>query len=96
MSQFHIMSQFENLTIQSETANVNESGRVVIPASYRRVLGLNRGGQVIFIVRGDEVQITTRRQMLERARQRIRKYVKPGTSLAEELIAERRKAATRE
>lgn len=90
------MSQFENLTIQSETANVNESGRVVIPASYRRVLGLNRGGQVIFIVRGDEVQITTRRQMLERARQRIRKYVKPGTSLAEELIAERRKAATRE
>jgi antitoxin PrlF len=90
------MSQLEDLTIQSETANVNESGRVVIPASYRKMLGLNGGGRVIFIVRGDEVRITTRRQMIEQARRRIRKYVKPGTSLSEELIAERREAAKRE
>ena len=90
------MSQLEDLTIQSETANVNESGRVVIPASYRKMLGLNGGGRVIFIVKGDEVRITTRRQMLEQARRRIRKYAKPGTSLSEELIAERREAAKRE
>ena len=90
------MSQLEDLTIQSEPANVNESGRVVIPASYRKMLGLNGGGRVIFILRGDEVRITTRRQMIEQARRRIRKYVKPGTSLSEELIAERREAAKRE
>jgi AbrB family looped-hinge helix DNA binding protein len=90
------MSHTDNLTIQNETANVNENGRVVIPASYRKVLGLNGGGQVIFSVKDDEVRIMTKRQMLERARRRIRKYVKPGTSLADELIAERREAATRE
>lgn len=84
------------MTDNFETANVNENGRVVIPAAYRKMLGLNGGGQVVFLVEGDEVRITTRKRLLERARQRIRKYVKTGVSLADELIAERREAAKRE
>jgi AbrB family looped-hinge helix DNA binding protein len=84
------------MTDNFETANVNENGRVVIPAAYRKMLGLNGGGQVVFLVENDEVRITTRKRLLERARQRIRKYVKPGVSLADELIAERREAAKRE
>jgi AbrB family looped-hinge helix DNA binding protein len=84
------------MTDNFETANVNENGRVVIPAAYRKMLGLNGGGQVVFLVEDDEVLITTRKRLLERARQRIRKYVKPGVSLADELIAERREAAKRE
>jgi len=84
------------MTDNFETANVNENGRVVIPVAYRKMLGLNGGGQVVFLVEDDEVRITTRKRLLERARQRIRKYVKPGVSLADELIAERREAAKRE
>jgi hypothetical protein len=33
---------------------------------------------------------------IERAQRRVRKYVKPGVSLADELIAERREATKRE
>jgi AbrB family looped-hinge helix DNA binding protein len=75
---------------------VNENGRVVIPASYRKMLGIKAGDEVILRMEDDELRITTMRRRIERAQRRIRKYVKPGVSLADELIAERREAAKRE
>jgi AbrB family looped-hinge helix DNA binding protein len=75
---------------------INENGRVVIPASYRKALGIKAGDEVILRMEDDELRITTMNRRLERARRRIRKYVKPGVSLADELIAERREAAKRE
>ena len=75
---------------------VNENGRVVIPASYRRALGIKAGDEVILRMEDDELRFTTMKRRLERARRRIRQYVKPGVSLADELIAERREAAKRE
>jgi AbrB family looped-hinge helix DNA binding protein len=75
---------------------MNENGRVVIPASYRKALGIKPGDEVILRMEDDELRITTLKRKLERARSRIRKYVKPGVSLADELIAERREAAKRE
>ncbi len=77
-------------------ARVNENGRVVIPASYRKALGIKAGDEVILRMEDDELRITTMKRRLERARRRIRRYVKPGVSLADELIAERREAAKRE
>ena len=75
---------------------VNQNGRVVIPASYRKALGIKAGDEVILRMEDDELRITTMKQRLERARQRVRQYVKPGVALADELIAERREAAKRE
>ena len=75
---------------------VNENGRVVIPASYRKALGIKAGDEVILRMEDDELRITTMKRRLERARRRIRQYVKPGVSLADELIAERREAAKHE
>ncbi|MGA9528186.1 MAG: AbrB/MazE/SpoVT family DNA-binding domain-containing protein [Terriglobales bacterium] len=75
---------------------VNQNGRVVIPASYRKALGIKAGDEVILRMEDDELRITTMKLRLERARQRVRKHVKPGVSLADELIAERREAAKRE
>jgi AbrB family looped-hinge helix DNA binding protein len=75
---------------------INENGRVVIPAPYRKALGIKAGDEVILRMEDDELRITTMNRRLERARRRIRKYVKPGVSLADELIAERREAAKRE
>src|ERR1035437_4453752 len=83
--------------VDSETfARVNENGRVVIPASYRKALGIKAGDKVILRMEDDELRITTMKRRLERAQRRIRQYVKPGVSLADELIAERREAAKRE
>lgn len=83
--------------METETrTRVNENGRVVIPASYRKALGIKAGDQVILRMEDDELRITTMKRRIERAQRRIRRYVKPGVSLADELIAERREAAKRE
>lgn len=75
---------------------VNENGRVVIPASFRKALGINIGDEVVLRIQDDELRITTQRQRIQRAQRRARRYLKPGESLVEELLAERRKAAERE
>jgi len=75
---------------------LNENGRLVIPASYRKALGIKAGDEVILRLEDDELRITTMKHKIERAQRRIRQYVKPGVSLVDELIAERREAAKRE
>ena len=80
------------MNVETRT-KVNENGRVVIPASYRKALGIKAGDEVILRMEDDELRITTMKARIERAQRRIRKYVKPGVSLADELIAERREAA---
>lgn len=75
---------------------VNESGRMVIPASFRKALGINAGDEVVLRIEDDELRITTLKARLKRAQRLVRKHVKPGTSLVDELIAERREAARHE
>jgi len=77
-------------------ARINENGRVVIPASIRKALGINAGDEVVLRIEDDELRITTLKHRLARARRRVRKYVKPGHSLVDDLLAERREAAKRE
>lgn len=75
---------------------VNENGRVVIPAEFRKALGIGVGDEIILRWEDDELHITTMKRRIERAQRRARKYLKPGVSLVDELIAERREAAKRE
>jgi AbrB family looped-hinge helix DNA binding protein len=75
---------------------INENGRVVIPASFRKALGINAGDEVVLRIEDDELRITTMKRRIERAQRRTRQYVKSGVSLVDELIAERREAAKRE
>jgi len=75
---------------------VNENGRVVIPASFRKALGIQAGDEVILRMEDDELRITTMKRQIERAQRLVRKYVKPGVSLVDELIAERRREARNE
>jgi AbrB family looped-hinge helix DNA binding protein len=72
---------------------INESGRVVIPASFRKSLGIQAGDEILLRVEADELRISTLRSRLKRAQDLVARYVEPGTLLSEELIAERRAAA---
>lgn len=72
---------------------VNENGRVVIPAAFRRHLGIRAGDEVEVRLEDDELRISTLRRNIARAQRLIRKHIKPGVSLVDELIAERRQAA---
>jgi AbrB family looped-hinge helix DNA binding protein len=82
-------------TEESRT-RVNENGRVVIPASFRRALGIKAGDALVLRLEEGELRIATLRHRLAKAQQLVRKHVAPTRSLADELIAERREAAKRE
>lgn len=92
-----------NYVINSESAmaeetrmRVSQNGRVVIPASFRKALGINVGDEVLLRVEDDELRITTQQRRIRRAQRRAQRYVKPGASLVAELLAERREAAKNE
>jgi len=72
---------------------VNENGRVVIPSSFRKALGIEVGDEVVLRIEDDELRITTQHRRIQR---HARQYVKRGTSLVDELLAERREAAKHE
>ncbi len=75
---------------------LNENGRLVIPACFRKALGINPGDEVVLRLEDDELRITTLKHRIARAQRLVRKYVKAGVSLADELIAERHAAARKE
>lgn len=77
-------------------ARVNENGRVVIPAFFRKALGIQVGDEVVLRIEDDELRITTQQRSIQRAQRRARQYIKRGTSLVDELLAERRRAARHE
>lgn len=85
------------MTVGSETRlRINQNGRIVIPATYRKAMGVDVGDEVILRMEDDELRITTMKRKIERAQRIARKYVKPGVLLSDELIAERREEAKRE
>jgi len=75
---------------------VNENGRVVIPAEFRKALGINAGDEVIARLEDDELKISTVKGRIARAQRLVRQYIKPGRSLSDELIAERRREGRNE
>jgi AbrB family looped-hinge helix DNA binding protein len=91
------MSLREGMTLKQEArTRVNENGRVVIPAAFRKALGIHVGDEVVLRIEDNELHILSLKRRIERAQRLVRQHVKPGTSLVDELIAERRQAAKRE
>lgn len=70
---------------------LNPNGRVAIPASFRRALGIAPGGGVVLQLHGAEVRLTPFRAALEEARKFVRAHVSRGESRVDELIAERKR-----
>lgn len=79
--------------VEETRVRVSHNGRVVIPASFRKALGINVGDEVLLRIRDDELRITTQQRRIQRAQRRAQRYLKAGTSLVAELLAERREAA---
>ena len=82
--------------MQFANAKVGEGGRLVIPAEFRKALGMKVGDDVILVLADGEVRVLTRHESIHRAQERVRRYVPADRSLAAELIAERREEAAHE
>ena len=81
---------------QKTRLKMSSNGRVVIPLEFRKALGVAAGGELILSWENDGLRIATIKQNLERAQRHARQYAKPGVSVVDEFLAERREAAKRE
>lgn len=70
--------------------HLSQGGRIVIPAGYRKALGLKPGDDVVLVLEGNEVRLVTPRQAVKRAQSLVRQFVPKGRTLADELIKDRR------
>jgi AbrB family looped-hinge helix DNA binding protein len=74
---------------QVEWTQIEPNGRVVVPAAFRQRLGIAPGDWVQMRIEDDEVRLVSRTRAIRRVQELVAKYVPPGVSLVEELIAER-------
>jgi AbrB family looped-hinge helix DNA binding protein len=75
---------------------VVEGGRIIVPAAFRKSMGLSKGDTVFMELDGDELRIRPARSALRRIQAKLRALA-PGEGFAfDELIAERRAEAERE
>ena len=72
---------------------VNENGRIVIPYEFRNALGIHAGDEVLLRIEDEELRVTTVERRLKRAQALVGKHLRPGESLAAELIADRHRSA---
>ena len=71
---------------------VTESGRLSLPADFRKTLGLDRGGDVIIELDGSDIRIRSVKAAIARAQALSRQFLgdKPGSSV-DDFLAERRR-----
>jgi len=82
-------------TGSSQTAVVDERGRLVIPGALRHALDMNPGDAVVLESDGDGLRIVSARRQRAAVAQRLRGAVRSGENV-DELIASRRREAARE
>ena len=77
---------------QQFRAMMAENGRVVIPSPLRARLGVaDQRAHIFFLVRGEEITLTTKLRELRRAQDRLAKFAREGSKrLSDELIEDRR------
>jgi AbrB family looped-hinge helix DNA binding protein len=75
---------------------IGEKGRLVIPASIREALGVRPGDAIDMRVENHELHLSTRRNRMQRARERALQFSRPGRLVSDQLIAERRAEALAE
>lgn len=81
---------------ESYQARVNEEGRVVIPAALRRGLGITAGQELVITRQGGGLLLRTFDQAVADAQAAFAPFLRPGESVVEELVRERREEARRE
>jgi AbrB family looped-hinge helix DNA binding protein len=79
-----------------EHVKLGEDGRLVIPAPLRKSLNLKPGDTLVVESDGDSLLVRGYDQVLRETQEFFRQFVPPGTSVVDELIADRRAEATRE
>ena len=73
-----------------------EGGRLIVPAPYRKAMGLSKGDAVLMELHGDELRIRPARSTLRRLQEKLKPHGTAETLASDELIADRRVEASHE
>jgi len=78
-------------------AKVSESGRLSLPAEFRKAIGLDHGGDVVVELDGRDLRIRTVDEVVARAQELTRRMLagKPDVTV-DDFLAERRREAAKE
>lgn len=82
--------------MNAQRGKIVSGGRLIVPAEFRRLMGLSDGDTVVMEIEGDELHVRPLRAALRRIQERLKPYAIEGKSISDELIADRRAAADRE
>ncbi|KMO22830.1 AbrB/MazE/SpoVT family DNA-binding domain-containing protein [Methylobacterium indicum] len=82
--------------MESRATKIVDGGKLVIPASFRREMGLQVGDTVVMEMVGGELRVRSRDAAIADAQKLVRGLVPDGISLSDELIADRRAEAAKE
>ncbi|MBM3597954.1 MAG: AbrB/MazE/SpoVT family DNA-binding domain-containing protein [Alphaproteobacteria bacterium] len=78
-------------------AKISDSGRLSIPASFRRAIGLKRGGEVVVELDGREIRIRTLDEVIDGAQELTRRLLgKKADGSVDAFLAARRRDSRRE
>ena len=78
-------------------AKVTETGRLSLPADFRKAIGLERGGDVVVELAGKEIRIRTMDEVVHRAQELTRQLLAGGaTASVDGFLAERGREAEAE
>ncbi|MHC5051618.1 MAG: AbrB/MazE/SpoVT family DNA-binding domain-containing protein [Planctomycetota bacterium] len=82
--------------MQEKVTCLGPNGRIVIPAPFRRALGLEAGDKIVVVLdpRGG-LRLLTPKQAIQHAQELVAKYVKKGRRLSRELLEERKEESRR-
>ncbi len=81
---------------QAAQVKLSPDGRILIPAELRRAAGLEPGVALSVIVEDGEVRISTWPNRVRQIQEALAPLRRPGVSIVDELIADRRAEAARE
>lgn len=77
-------------------AKLDRGGRMVIPANFRKALGIENGDEMVLHLEEDSIRLISLQEAVRQAQDKVKKYIPSTISLSDELIAERREAAKNE
>ena len=79
--------------MKQEHVRLSDGGRIIIPADFRKVLGLEIGDEVVLILDAGEIHLIPRTEAVRRAQAMAMQYLGSSPSLSAELIRERKSEA---
>lgn len=83
-------------SLQRVSLSMDSAGRIVVPVEFRKAMEVREGDTLVATLSDGELRLTTARMAIKRAQELARELIPGDESLADSLIADRRREAARE